>query len=296
MDSGPNGDSFLAPRMLPDPDEGGDYRWPTSCTYLNSKPVLSVIAPQRSSLLTSDLLRHSLPSNPSPHIIIPMVFVRLSNRRDAAFRRRNLRRPIHTRRIRQLLGIIEEVLPERHTNRKADLTTPSGLFPCHRHECRMALIRCNSRWSQRLGYIPPRPAQRRQRNPTPTPSRSHQDAKSRSLPDCRGGYKLGTCYALFTDGPAYTSISIASDKDSNYNSSKCTISDTRLTASNAIHNPTRNTTHRLSLILHLRTIRLKEYRISTSAWNLGSSLVVCNPFTSTPPPLSPAILPIPGGQ
>ncbi|CAK43735.1 uncharacterized protein An01g05680 [Aspergillus niger] len=30
MDSGPNGDSFLAPRMLPDPDEGGDYRWPTS--------------------------------------------------------------------------------------------------------------------------------------------------------------------------------------------------------------------------------------------------------------------------
>ncbi|KAL5333481.1 hypothetical protein BJX70DRAFT_61467 [Aspergillus crustosus] len=28
MDSGLNGDSFLAPRMLPDPDEGGDYRWP----------------------------------------------------------------------------------------------------------------------------------------------------------------------------------------------------------------------------------------------------------------------------
>lgn len=28
MDSGPDGDSFLAPRMLPDPDEGGDYRWP----------------------------------------------------------------------------------------------------------------------------------------------------------------------------------------------------------------------------------------------------------------------------
>ncbi|OJJ47948.1 hypothetical protein ASPZODRAFT_131562 [Penicilliopsis zonata CBS 506.65] len=28
MDSGPRGDSFLAPRMLPDPDEGGDYRWP----------------------------------------------------------------------------------------------------------------------------------------------------------------------------------------------------------------------------------------------------------------------------
>lgn len=32
MDSGPNGDSFLAPRLLPDPDEGGDYRWPSSCT------------------------------------------------------------------------------------------------------------------------------------------------------------------------------------------------------------------------------------------------------------------------
>ncbi|KAG2412015.1 hypothetical protein HFD88_009571 [Aspergillus terreus] len=29
MDSGPDGDSFLAPRMLPDPDEGGDYRWPS---------------------------------------------------------------------------------------------------------------------------------------------------------------------------------------------------------------------------------------------------------------------------
>lgn len=33
MDSGPNGDSFLAPRMLPDPDEGGDYRWPIYCTF-----------------------------------------------------------------------------------------------------------------------------------------------------------------------------------------------------------------------------------------------------------------------
>lgn len=33
MDSGPNGDSFLAPRMLPDLGEGGDYRWPAFCTY-----------------------------------------------------------------------------------------------------------------------------------------------------------------------------------------------------------------------------------------------------------------------
>lgn len=33
MDSGPKGDSFLAARTLPDPDEGGDYRWPPSCTY-----------------------------------------------------------------------------------------------------------------------------------------------------------------------------------------------------------------------------------------------------------------------
>lgn len=31
MDCGPNGDSFVAPRMLPDPDEEGDYRWPPSC-------------------------------------------------------------------------------------------------------------------------------------------------------------------------------------------------------------------------------------------------------------------------
>lgn len=28
MDSGPRGDSFLAPRMVPDPDDAGDYRWP----------------------------------------------------------------------------------------------------------------------------------------------------------------------------------------------------------------------------------------------------------------------------
>ncbi|KAJ5676114.1 hypothetical protein N7462_009011, partial [Penicillium macrosclerotiorum] len=33
MDSGPDGDSFLAPRMLPDPDEGGDYRWPVCFTH-----------------------------------------------------------------------------------------------------------------------------------------------------------------------------------------------------------------------------------------------------------------------
>ncbi|KAE8152452.1 hypothetical protein BDV25DRAFT_137901 [Aspergillus avenaceus] len=33
MDSGPDGDSFLAPRMLPDPDEGGDYRWPPTFSH-----------------------------------------------------------------------------------------------------------------------------------------------------------------------------------------------------------------------------------------------------------------------
>lgn len=31
FDSGPGGDSFLAPRLLPKPDEGGDYRWPSEC-------------------------------------------------------------------------------------------------------------------------------------------------------------------------------------------------------------------------------------------------------------------------
>lgn len=36
MDSGPNGDSFLAPRMLPDPDEGGDYHWPSYCRSTNA--------------------------------------------------------------------------------------------------------------------------------------------------------------------------------------------------------------------------------------------------------------------
>ncbi|OJJ86746.1 uncharacterized protein ASPGLDRAFT_23900 [Aspergillus glaucus CBS 516.65] len=39
MDSGPNGDSFLAPRMLPDPDEGGDYRWPSACTLPSHLPL-----------------------------------------------------------------------------------------------------------------------------------------------------------------------------------------------------------------------------------------------------------------
>lgn len=39
MDSGPNGDSFLAPRLLPDPDEGGDYRWPSSCTPPPPSPI-----------------------------------------------------------------------------------------------------------------------------------------------------------------------------------------------------------------------------------------------------------------
>ncbi|KAJ5892197.1 uncharacterized protein N7473_008425 [Penicillium subrubescens] len=29
FDSGPGGDSFLAPRLLPNPDESGDYRWPS---------------------------------------------------------------------------------------------------------------------------------------------------------------------------------------------------------------------------------------------------------------------------
>ncbi|KAF3387144.1 hypothetical protein F1880_001246 [Penicillium rolfsii] len=29
FDSGPGGDSFLAPRLLPNPDEDGDYRWPS---------------------------------------------------------------------------------------------------------------------------------------------------------------------------------------------------------------------------------------------------------------------------
>lgn len=42
MDSGPNGDSFLAPRMLPDPDEGGDYHWPSYCTLHPVTKVNSV--------------------------------------------------------------------------------------------------------------------------------------------------------------------------------------------------------------------------------------------------------------
>jgi hypothetical protein len=35
MDSGPQGHAFLAPRLLPDPDEEGDYRWPSACTSSN---------------------------------------------------------------------------------------------------------------------------------------------------------------------------------------------------------------------------------------------------------------------
>lgn len=41
MDSGQSGDSFLAPRMLPDPDDGGDYRWPPSCMITASMHTIT---------------------------------------------------------------------------------------------------------------------------------------------------------------------------------------------------------------------------------------------------------------
>lgn len=40
MDSGPQGESYLATRMLPDPDEAGDYRWPNVCTCLLTSSVV----------------------------------------------------------------------------------------------------------------------------------------------------------------------------------------------------------------------------------------------------------------
>lgn len=57
MDSGPNGDSFLAPRMLPDPDEGGDYRWPSACSpplyCLISRKLLTIPVTHPIRILTS---------------------------------------------------------------------------------------------------------------------------------------------------------------------------------------------------------------------------------------------------
>jgi len=38
MDSGPEGDSFLSPRMLPGPDDQGDYQWPSFCVFLSNRP------------------------------------------------------------------------------------------------------------------------------------------------------------------------------------------------------------------------------------------------------------------
>lgn len=40
MDSGPEGDSFLSPRMLPGPDDQGDYQWPSFCKPMNSMEMV----------------------------------------------------------------------------------------------------------------------------------------------------------------------------------------------------------------------------------------------------------------
>ncbi|BCR84412.1 uncharacterized protein ACHE_11814S [Aspergillus chevalieri] len=85
MDSGPNGDSFLAPRMLPDPDEGGDYRWPsafthpirilTSTTYWSSascptptgpKPLFAIGTSDGLQILTGQGSHWSLSKTPFP--------------------------------------------------------------------------------------------------------------------------------------------------------------------------------------------------------------------------------------
>lgn len=84
MDSGPNGDSFLAPRMLPDPDEGGDYRWPSAC-------ILPPHLPLSSTKRTNST---SHPPHPYPNKHNPLVLRLLSNpnRPQATLRNRNLRR------------------------------------------------------------------------------------------------------------------------------------------------------------------------------------------------------------
>lgn len=63
MDSGPNGDSFLAPRMLPDPDEGGDYHWPSYCKSTNTQKNIQQIV-----RLTTTIVAHPIRIRTTPSL------------------------------------------------------------------------------------------------------------------------------------------------------------------------------------------------------------------------------------
>jgi hypothetical protein len=55
MDSGPEGDSFLSPRMLPGPDDQGDYQWPSFCTSIAS--INLILAPKADRTAVSHPIR-----------------------------------------------------------------------------------------------------------------------------------------------------------------------------------------------------------------------------------------------
>ena len=99
MDSGPNGDSFVAPRMLPDPDEAGDYRWPPSCKTPPEDIEDAVTDPGSRS------------SHPNTHHSVAMVLLALSYGPETAFRNWYLQRTIHPRRRRELLVAVREAIP-----------------------------------------------------------------------------------------------------------------------------------------------------------------------------------------
>lgn len=127
MDSGVNGDSFLAPRLLPTPDETGDYQWPTFCSYQTRFPQI------QNPNLTST---RSHTSYPNPHHALTMVLRRLSNRRQGTIRHRNLRRSPYSRRLRESLDIIREAVPHR---RKPGVPSQDQLRTCTCQRSRMAL-------------------------------------------------------------------------------------------------------------------------------------------------------------
>ena len=97
MDCGPNGDSFVAPRMLPDPDEEGDYRWPPSC-----------MTPLEDIKDTTNPGSRS--SYPNTHHTVAVVLFTLPDRPETGFRNRHLRRTVHPRRCRELLVAVREAV------------------------------------------------------------------------------------------------------------------------------------------------------------------------------------------
>ncbi|KAI9931507.1 hypothetical protein MW887_010082 [Aspergillus wentii] len=113
MDSGPSGDSFLAPRMLPDPDEGGDYRWPPFCSRL-STPSNRI-----------PLISTSLTPRKDPHHTITMVHRSLPSRPQTALRNWHIRRITHLRGLRKPLVTIQTTLSQRRGIRKTNPTPTS---------------------------------------------------------------------------------------------------------------------------------------------------------------------------